>query len=140
MCCGVMLLLLIIYIYMHSPTKPLLFLGPFSWFDYKTSIYYIPRHFRYILRGYLVMVTHALLLLSPEFFFFLFCAGVKKVVDVVSVASMSDIVIIIIIMVIYMCYFSREHIAISYDKWCEHRIKKNQQIKSTALDGKSYLK
>ena len=31
-----------------------------------------------------------------------------------------------------MCYFSREHIALSYKKWCEHRIMKNQQIKSTA--------
>ena len=28
----------------------------------------------------------------------------------------------LIIMVIYKCYFSREHIALSYKKWCEHRI------------------
>ena len=28
---------------------------------------------------------------------------------------------IIIIMVIFKCYFSREHIALSYKKWCEHR-------------------
>ena len=47
--------------------------------------------------------------------------------------------IIIIIMVIFKCYFSREHIALSYIKWCEHRIRKNQQIKGTAFDGKSYL-
>ena len=40
----------------------------------------------------------------------------------------------------FKCYFSREHIALSYKKLCEHRIRKNQQIKSTAHDGKSYLK
>ena len=50
------------------------------------------------------------------------------------------VIMIIIIMVISMCYFSREHIALSHEKWCEHRIRKNQQIKSTAHDGKSYLK
>ena len=50
------------------------------------------------------------------------------------------IIILLIIMVIFMCYFSREHIALSYKKWCEHRIRENQQIKSTAHDGKSYLK
>ena len=43
-------------------------------------------------------------------------------------------------MVIHKCYFSREHIALSYKKWCEHGIRKNKQIKSTAHDGKSYLK
>ena len=48
--------------------------------------------------------------------------------------------IIIIIMVIFRCYFSREHIAQTYKKWCEHGIRKNQQIKGTAHDGKSYLK
>ena len=47
---------------------------------------------------------------------------------------------IIIIMVIFRCYFSRQHIALSYKKWCEHRIMKNQQIKSTVHDAKSYLK
>ena len=36
------------------------------------------------------------------------------------VASFS---LIIIIMLIFMCYFSREHIALSYKKWCEHRIR-----------------
>ena len=41
--------------------------------------------------------------------------------------------IIIIIMVIFKCYFSRKHIALSYKKWCGHRIRKNQQIKSTAM-------
>ena len=44
--------------------------------------------------------------------------------------------ILIIIMVIIKCYFYREHIALSHEKWCEHRIRKNQQIKSTAHDGK----
>ena len=29
------------------------------------------------------------------------------------------------IIVIFKCYFSREHIALSYKKWCEHRIMKN---------------
>ena len=48
--------------------------------------------------------------------------------------------LIIIIMVIFKCYFSREHIALSYKKWCEHRIRENEQIKSTARDEKSYLK
>ena len=46
----------------------------------------------------------------------------------------------VIIKVTFKCYFSREHIALSYEKWCEHRIRKNQQIKSTAHDEKSYLK
>ena len=36
------------------------------------------------------------------------------------------IIIIIIIMVIFQC---REHISLSYKKWCEHGIRKNQQIK-----------
>ena len=48
--------------------------------------------------------------------------------------------IIIIKMVIFKCYFSRERIALSYKKWCEHRIRKNQQIKSIGHGGKSYLK
>ena len=42
--------------------------------------------------------------------------------------------IIIIIMGIFKCYFSGEHIALSLKKKqqrCEHRIRKNQQIKST---------
>ena len=47
---------------------------------------------------------------------------------------------LIMIMVIFRCYFSREHIALSYKKWCEHRIRKKQQIKSIARDRKSYLK
>ena len=46
----------------------------------------------------------------------------------------------IIIVVIFKCYFSREHIALSHKKLCEYRIRKNQQIKGTAHDGKSYLK
>ena len=47
-------------------------------------------------------------------------------------------VIIIIIMVIFKCYLSGEHIALSIKKKqqqrCEHRIRKNQQIKSTVHD------
>ena len=48
--------------------------------------------------------------------------------------------IIIIIMVIFKRYFSGEHIALSIKKQtkqqqrCEHRIRKNQQIKSTVHD------
>ena len=42
-------------------------------------------------------------------------------------------------MVIFMCYFSEELIALSYKKIkqqrCEHRIRKNKQIKSTVHDG-----
>ena len=47
---------------------------------------------------------------------------------------------IIIIMVIFKCYFSGELIALSYRKKqqqqqrCEHRIRKNKQIKSTVHD------
>ena len=44
------------------------------------------------------------------------------------------------IMVIFKCYFSREHIALSYKEGCEHKIRKNQQFKSSAHDAKSYLK
>ena len=43
-------------------------------------------------------------------------------------------------MVIFKCYFSRDNIALTLKKWCEHRIRKNEQIKSTAHDEKSYLK
>ena len=48
-------------------------------------------------------------------------------------------IIIIIIMVMSKCYFSGEHIALSIKKKqiqqrCEHRIRKNQQIKSTVHD------
>ena len=43
-------------------------------------------------------------------------------------------------MVIVKCYFSEELIALSYKKIkqqqrCEHRIRKNKQIKSTVHDG-----
>ena len=46
------------------------------------------------------------------------------------------IMIIIIIMVIFKCYFSGEHIALSLKKQqrCEHRYRKNQQIKSIVHD------
>ena len=53
----------------------------------------------------------------------------------------SDFIIkVIIIMVIFKCYFSGEHIALSNNNGlkkqqrCEHRIRKNQQIKSTVHD------
>ena len=57
--------------------------------------------------------------------------------DTIKRENVLDIIIIIII---FQCYFSREHIALSYKKRCGNRIRKNQQIKSTARDGKSYLK
>ena len=41
---------------------------------------------------------------------------------------------------IFKCYFSKEHIAHSDKKWCEHGIRENQLIKNTVHDGKSYLK
>ena len=47
-------------------------------------------------------------------------------------------ILVIIIMVIFKCYFSGELIALSHKKkqqqWCEHRIMKNKQIKSTVHD------
>ena len=48
--------------------------------------------------------------------------------------------LIIIAMAILMSYFFKEHIAFSHKKWCEHGIRKNQQIKSTSHHGESYLK
>ena len=36
-------------------------------------------------------------------------------------------------MVICKCYFSREHIALSYKKWCEHGFRKNKQIKTLSM-------
>ena len=51
---------------------------------------------------------------------------------------------IIIIMVIFKCYFSGELIALSYIKKqqqrCEHRIRKNKQIKITVHDGNKKMK
>ena len=50
---------------------------------------------------------------------------------------------IIIIMFIFVCYFSREQIALSLrkiKKRCEHRNGKNQQIKSSVHDAKYYMK
>ena len=68
--------------------------------------------------------------------------GAKKCVRVESELSeeFEVKVGIIIIMVIFKCYFSGEHIALSIKKTkqqqqrCEHRIRKNQQIKSTVDD------
>ena len=51
--------------------------------------------------------------------------------------------LIIIKMVISKCYFSGEHISLSIIKKqqrCEHRIRKNQQIKSTVHDANYYMK
>ena len=59
---------------------------------------------------------------------------------------MTVIIIIIIIMVIFKCYFSGELIALSHIKKqqqqqrCEHRIRKNKQIKSTVHDGNKKMK
>ena len=39
----------------------------------------------------------------------------------------------IIIMVIFKCYFSREHIALSYEKLCEHRIRKTNRLKALRI-------
>ena len=48
-------------------------------------------------------------------------------------------------MAIFKCYFSGELIALSYIKKqqqqrCEHRIRKNKQIKSTVHDGNKKMK
>ena len=51
--------------------------------------------------------------------------------------------LIIIIMGISKCYFSGEHIALSFKKKqqrCEHRIRKNQQIKSTVHGASQHMK
>ena len=60
--------------------------------------------------------------------------------DPFGATNVDEVYIIIVIMVIYRCHFFREHTALSYKKWCGHRIRKNQQINSNAHDGKSYLK
>ena len=63
----------------------------------------------------------------------------KSVLDLNQVSVMVMMIIIIII-IIFKCYFSGEHIALSIKKikkqqqWCEHRLRKNQQIKSTVHD------
>ena len=36
----------------------------------------------------------------------------------------------------FKCYFARQHIALSVKRWFEHRIIKDQQIKSTVHDAK----
>ena len=63
-----------------------------------------------------------------------------KKLHIIWTPSVNLIIITIIIMVIFMSCLSREHIAPSSMKWCEHRIRKKQQIYFTARDGKSYLK
>ena len=53
------------------------------------------------------------------------------------------VIIIIIIMVILKCYFSGEHIALSSkekQQRCEHKIRKNQQIKSTVHGASQHMK
>ena len=56
-----------------------------------------------------------------------------------------EVILIIIIIVIYKCYFSGELIALSNikknkKKRCEHRIRKNEQIKSTVHDANKKMK
>ena len=41
--------------------------------------------------------------------------------------------IIVIIMVIFKCYFSREHIALSLQKRCEHRIRKTNRLRALCI-------
>ena len=71
------------------------------------------------------------------------CLGACNTVRVRSTGRLQcEIILIIIIMVIFKCYFSGEHIALSINKKiktkqqqrCEHRIRKNKQIKSTVHD------
>ena len=71
----------------------------------------------------------------------MYCQGVlpRCIVIIVLLKCIVSYVLIItiIIMVIFKCYFSGEHIALSIKKQqqrCEHRIRKNQQIKSTVHD------
>ena len=74
---------------------------------------------------------------------FIFKENVNKVNKVISCIGDADIIIIIIIiMVIFKCYFSGELIALSEkifiikkkQERCEHRIRKNKQIKITVHD------
>ena len=54
----------------------------------------------------------------------------------ISAAEPFRLKFIIIIIIIFTYYFSREHIVISLKKRCEHRIRENQQIKSTVHNAK----
>ena len=58
-----------------------------------------------------------------------------KAINLETVDNMQEL---IIIMVIFKCYFSGELIDLSHKKTkqqrCEHRIRKNKQIKSTVHD------
>ena len=65
----------------------------------------------------------------------------SKVVNIMPLKFL-DCLIIIIIIIIFQCYFSGEHIALSIKKQQrgEHRIRKNQQIKSTVHDANQYMK
>ena len=40
---------------------------------------------------------------------------------------------LIIKLVILKCFFSREHIALSYKKWCEHKIRKTNRLKALCM-------
>ena len=73
--------------------------------------------------------------------------NVIKLIQAFGNYSHNLIIIIIIIMVIFKCYFSGELIALSYKKKyrkqqqrCEHRIRKNKQIKSTVHDANKKMK
>ena len=64
------------------------------------------------------------------------CRG-RSLLHIWFLFSRTVVYIIIIIMVISKCYFSGEHIALSFflkQQRCEHRIRKNKQIKSTVHD------
>ena len=117
-----------------------------------------------LLKFYLLLILYCVLLVVP-FFLLNFSYFSMALVYVICICVINVFVIIILficiscsflfsehkavsktlltlmaIMVIFKCYFSREHIALSYKKWCEHGIRKNEQINGTAHDGKSYLK
>ena len=60
-----------------------------------------------------------------------------RIPNMFGISSNLTVIIIMIIMVILKCYFSGEHIALSIIKKqqrCEHRIRKDQKIKSTVHD------
>ena len=70
-----------------------------------------------------------------------FCDFLRTILDTHAPLSL-----IIIIMLIFKCYFSGELISLSCKKTkqqqqrCEHRIRKNKQIKGTVHDGNKKIK
>ena len=92
----------------------------------------------------LMLMKHMLI-----FFFFLEHHNTScPIIKVVHTNEKPNKPQLIIIMVIFKCYFSGELIARSYKKQnktkqqqrCEHRIRKNKQIKSTVHDGNKKMK